>query len=260
MILNYKNTDALSFLKSIKSNTVSLILTDPPYLISHKDGQKIDPEKDYAPVTGPRINGAGLRIRRNINFGDWDHPDSFSRIYFNEVMKQFFRVLKQGGTCIVFYDFWKMNELKEDLMEKGFKQPRIIEWIKKNPPPINSKRNYLNNHREMAISVVKGKKPTFNSSYDFGIYNYPSCNGSSTARFHPTQKPMKLMGELIRKHSNKNEIVLDSFGGSATTLLAALRLKRRAFGCEKDKAFFTKGLKRLKDYLNLLKSSKNNSE
>ena len=72
-------------------------------------------------------------------------------------------------------------------MEKyKFKQIRFIEWIKTNPVPLNQSVNYLTNSREIALLGVKGGKPTFNSKYDKGIYEYPIQSGKT--RFHPTQK------------------------------------------------------------------------
>ena len=76
-----------------------------------------------------------------------------------------------------------------------FKQLRIIEWIKTNPQPLNSKTNYLTNSREIALTAVKGNKPTFHSKYDNGIYHYPMASGKK--RFHPTQKGLLLFEELL---------------------------------------------------------------
>ena len=87
---------------------------------------------------------------------------------------------------IMFFDLWKIGELKEIMEMCGFKQFRFIEWIKTNPQPLNSKTNYLTNCREVALLGVKGSKPTFNSEYDNGIYRYPLQGGKN--RFHPTQK------------------------------------------------------------------------
>ena len=98
-------------------------------------------------------------------------------------------------------------------MEKHkFKQLRFIEWIKTNPQPLNSKINYLTNVREIALVGVKKNKPVFNSEYDNGIYMFPLQGGKN--RFHPTQKSLKLFEELISKHSNENDVVLDTFLGS----------------------------------------------
>ena len=90
---------------------------------------------------------------------------------------------------------------------------------------------------------VKKSSPTFHSSYDNGIYNFPICQDAE--RFHPTQKPIKLIEALIEKHSNENDIILDCFAGSGTTAVASLNLNRNFIGCEIDKDFYKKSCKRL---------------
>lgn len=160
------------------------------------------------------------------------------QLVFNEI----YRVLKNGGTFICFYDLWKIESLREYMENAGFKQIRFIEWIKTNPVPINSKINYLTNSREVAIVGIKKSKPTFNSEYDNGIYSYPICQDKG--RFHPTQKPLALMEELIKKHTNDGDIVLDCFAGSATTGVAALNLGREFYGCEVNTDYYNKSLLR----------------
>lgn len=122
---------------------------------------------------------------------------------------------------------------------------RFIEWVKTNPVPLNSKTNYLTNSREIALVGVKGSKPTFNSEYDNGIYNYPICHDKG--RFHPTQKPVALIEDLILKHSNENDTVLDCFAGSGTTAVAAYNQNRNFIGCELSEEYYKKTLQRLKE-------------
>ena len=124
-------------------------------------------------------------------------------------------------------------------MEKyKFKQIRMIEWIKTNPQPRNSKVNYLTNCREIALIGVKNGGPTFNSSYDNGIYMHPLQGGKN--RFHPTQKSLALFEELILKHSNENDTVLDTFLGSGTTAIACRNTNRNFKGCEILKEYYDK--------------------
>jgi len=114
-------------------------------------------------------------------------------------------------------------------MEKyKFKQIRLIEWIKTNPIPLNQSVNYLTNAREIAVLGVKGGKPTFNSKYDKGIYEYPIQSGKD--RFHPTQKNIKLFEDLIKKHSNEGDVVLDTFLGGGTTAIACKNTNRNFIG------------------------------
>ena len=211
-----KTSDYARFLSELEDQSVDLILTDPPYTISRKTGFK---------HIGPR---SVERFAVDMDFGAWDH----AQIDLNILAEQALRVLRRGGTAIIFYDLWKMSYLADSMNNAGFKQLRFIEWVKKNPVPLNSKRNYLTNSREIAVSGVRTGKPTFHSEYDNGIYSYPIPNNGK--RHHPTQKPMSLFRELVEKHSNEGDLVVDPFLGSGTTAIAALSLSRRFSGCDID--------------------------
>lgn len=226
----FAHKDALSFLKEQKKNSIDLILTDPPYVISRKTGFE------------NCVNGVE-RFKVSMDFGSWDHEDTFTIDTLSNIIKECHRILKKGGTLIMFYDLWKIQELKESMESHKLKQIRLIEWLKTNPVPLNSQRNYLTNAREVAVSAVKVSKPTFHSSYDNGVYRYPICH--EKGRFHPTQKPLEFMKALIEKHSNKGEVVLDCFAGSATTLLAGILCQRKVLGCEKNIEYFEQAVQRL---------------
>src|SRR5574344_1539929 len=70
---------------------------------------------------------------------------------------------------------------------------------------------------------------------------------SSDTGLHPTQKPLKLMELLIELTTTENQIVVDPFCGSGTTLAAALILNRKYIGIEQDKTFYDTTVKRLSD-------------
>ena len=161
-------------------------------------------------------------------------------------MKLFYKKLRKGGTCIIFFVIWKLESLKR-IMEEikktnkgnwvGFKQIRFIEWVKTNPMPLNQSRNYLTDCREVALLGVKGGSPTFSSKYDKGIYEFPIQTGKKGER-HPTQKSLKLFEELIKKHSNEGDLVVDPFLGGGTTAIACKTTKRRFSGCEVEKSYY----------------------
>ena len=319
-----QNKDGLDFLSGIPDESVSLILTDPPYITSRDSGMDkwvdhiaerdaeggnvcsedqwqelktniewkrffvegnvhikywaknlVKYKKDYLKYGS--IYGKKYAVR--TNYGKWD--SEFTMEDLQLFINHFYRVLKPGGTCIVFFDLWKITPLK-DMLEQagpttrrpiprtkkedesdeqfaarikeveinpfrtsGFTQLRFIEWLKTNPQPINSKVNYLTNCREIALLGIKKSKPTFNSSYDKGVYEYPIQGGKD--RFHPTQKNTKLFEELILKHSNEDDLVLDCFLGSGTTAIAAMNTGRQFIGCELDKEYFTKAMERIQN-------------
>jgi site-specific DNA-methyltransferase (adenine-specific) len=169
----------------------------------------------------------------SIDFGDWDKVE----LDFNYLFKEWFRILKKGGTLIVFYDIWKSNEIKESANMVGFKQPRVCAWTKTNPVPINSKTNYLSNATEYFFTFVKGGKPTFNSEYDNGFYKFPICHGKERFQ-HPTQKPISLISQLIEKHSNIGDLILDNFAGTGTVGEACVKLDRKYILIEKEEIYF----------------------
>lgn len=220
------NGDCYDELIKIEKNSVDLILIDPPYNISRNSGFTRMGENTNHILYGKYNN-------MSIDFGDWDKE----QLNWDILFKEFQRVLKKGGSLIIFYDIWKAHELKEAASSFKFKQPRVGSWIKNNPVPINSSNNYLSNAIEYFFTFVKVGKPTFNSKYDNGIYNYPLCHGRERLD-HPTQKPLALIKDLIIKHSNIGDLVLDCFSGSGTTAHAAIETDRKYIAIEKETNYY----------------------
>ena len=220
------NDDCFNYLKKIENKSIDLILVDPPYLISKKSNFKNYSDKANSDI----ITKYGSH---SIDFGDWDKEE----IDWDLLFKEYYRVLRDGGTLIFFFDVWKSTMIKEIAEKYKFKQPRIGQWQKNNPVPINSKVNYLSNGTEYFFTFIKGKKPTFNSEYDHGVYKYPLCHGKERLE-HPTQKPLNLIIDLVKKHSNEGDLVLDTFAGTGTTGEACRTLNRRFILVERDKKYF----------------------
>lgn len=233
-LIKYTNESCFDFLPKIEAKSIDLILIDPPYEISR------DTNFQSGELTGTDTD----RFRISMDFGDWDK--NFTGL--EDVFKQGYRILRDGGTMICFYDLWKIETIKHYYDNNKFKQIRFIEWLKTNPVPINSKINYLSNAREVAVLGIKKAKPTFNSSYDNGIYNFPICHDKG--RFHPTQKPLELIKSLILKHSNEGDTVLDCFSGSGTTGVAALETERNFIGCEINPDYFNQSKERIEAVIN----------
>ncbi len=262
-------TDGLTFLSSIDNDSVDLILTDPPYIISRPSGMNslynqvkeneanniefVKTEEDWIQYKEDKKIESddnkdnyikygsiyGKKYSVKTDYGDWDKD--FTMEVLEKFIAEYYKKLKKGGTVIIFFDIWKLSALKDLLEKYKFKQIRFIEWIKTNPQPLNSKTNYLTNCREIALVAVKGAKPTFHSSYDKGIYEFPLQGGKN--RFHPTQKSLALFEALINKHSNENDVVVDTFLGSGTTALACKNTKRQFKGCEVSQEYYEKIMK-----------------
>ena len=231
-----KKTD-LELLSTIESNSVDLVLTDPPYIISKKSGMQS--YKDSLEKGGKVNEKYGKKFAVTSDFGQWDKDYSIEDLRLS--INEFYRILRKGGSCIIFFDLWKLETLKK-LLSK-FSKHRFVEWIKTNPIPLNQYSTYLSNAREISISCVKGGKSTFNSKYDNGIYEYPIYNGKD--RFHPTQKSLPLFEELIKKHSKEGDVVVDPYAGSGTTALSSKNTNRIFICGEPSDEYFQRGYDRV---------------
>ena len=290
-MIELANQEGLEFLSKIPTNSVDLILTDPPYVISKDTGmdkfaKKVEQfkkkgiaaktEEDFKeyrdniewhqffrkkniPISqwsskigeyraGYLEYGSiyGKKYAVKTQFGEWDI--NFTMEQLEKFVGEFYRVLKDGGTCIVFFDIWKITPLKVMMEAAKFKGIRLVEWLKTNPLPINQSVNYLSNCREVALLGVKKGKPTFNSKYDNGVYELPLA--STKGKIHSTQKSVPLFNQLIEKHSNEGELVLDCFAGSATTAISCINTNRNFVGCEVDEDYHQKAQERIKSHLN----------
>lgn len=276
-MVRVENKDCNDFLQTIDDGVVDLILTDPPYIISRDSGMekhynnilnstslKTTKEwKTYMVENGDEIKKLikpftrytlenfkdnyikygsiyGKKYAVKTDYGDWD--SGFKMEKLKETVSNYYKKLRKGGTVIIFFDIWKITDLKKILEDCKFKQIRMIEWIKTNPQPRNSKINYLTNAREIALLAVKGGKPTFNTKYHNGIFEYPIANKNRT---HPTQKNIDLIKELITIHSNEGDTVVDTFLGSGTTMFACKDLNRVFMGCELNEEYYNTIMNRL---------------
>jgi DNA modification methylase len=220
-----KNEDCVKGIGDLISRGifVDLVVADPPYVISRES------------------NFHTMKDRKNAhtgtNFGDWD--EEFDNAAWIE---KSFGVLKDGGSLIVFNDFKKVSDIIAIAAKAGFEFKDVIVWEKTNPMPRNRNRRYAPSLELMIWFVKKQKaKWTFNrqdSSYQSPVMRYASESGGAFKRYHPTQKPVKLIEEIIKIHSNVSELVFDPFMGSGTTAISALNTGRNFVGFELDKKYF----------------------
>lgn len=267
--IEVNNAEGMEYLSTIPNNSIDLILTDPPYIISRESGMNShynnvkENEKKNIEFVKTQDEWEEYKTNNNIetddskqnymkygtiygkkycvktDYGDWDNE--FTMDDLDGFIGEYYKKLRKGGTMIMFFDLWKISHLKDVMEKHKFKQLRFIEWIKTNPQPLNSNTNYLTNCREIALLGVKGGKPTFNSRYDNSIYMFPLQGGKN--RFHPTQKSLPLFEELIKKHSNEGDVVLDTFLGGGTTAIASKNTNRNFKGCELSTEYYDKVMK-----------------
>lgn len=226
--IEFLNCDYKDLIKKMTQDgtKVDLILTDPPYCVS----------RDYQ-------LGFSNMGRSGMNYGEWDY-DFDQKEWINLCAP----IVREGGSVIIFNDWKNLSYLVEALTEQGFVIKDLIRWEKTNPMPRNVNSRYVMDF-EVALWAVKGKKKwTFNKPDDIAYLRPMFRTGvllGGKKRIHPTQKSLEVFAELIKIHSNENDIVFDPFSGSGTTAVACQKLNRRFIGCEIDKNYFEKALDRL---------------
>jgi DNA modification methylase len=210
--------------------TADLIVADPPYVISRPS------------------NFATMKDRKNArtgtDFGDWD-----TEFDNKPWLKAAYEILKPGGALLLFNDFKKITELIQSAEKIGYTFKDVLVWEKSNPMPRNRDRRYVPS-LEMILWFVKNpkKKWTFNrqsKTYQSPVLKFASESGGAFKRYHPTQKPVKLLETLIKIHSEKGETVLDPFMGSGATAIAALETGRKYLGFELDEGYYQTLTKRI---------------
>ncbi len=209
-----------------KGCLVDAIITDPPYCISK--------ENNFSTMKNAKRHG--------VDFGEWDkNVDLFSWIDAAD------KILKAGGNIVIFNSFLNIGNIAKYLENKNYKVKDLVRWIKPNPMPRNMDSRFVADY-ELAIWCVKGnKKWTFNnetSSYLRPEFKCPPPSGKERVG-HPTQKPVKLMEELVKIFSNKEMTVLDPFMGSGSTGVACIKTNRNFIGIELDKDYYEMAYKRI---------------
>ena len=210
-------------IKNIPNESIDLILTDIPYVISKENN-----------ITTMKKGG-----RTGIDFGEWDKKFDINNLSYL-VPK-----IKRGGSLLTFCSIEQCGELIKILNNLEYKD-KII-WQKTNPMPRNRDRRYITDFENGMWFVRNGDKWTFNrqnNNYDRCIMTYPIVTGK---RLHPTQKNVELIKELVLRHSNEGDLVLDPFMGSGTTGVACKNLNRDFIGIELDENYFNIAKERIEN-------------
>ena len=228
----FRNCDYKELIEELVSNEIQVdaVITDPPYGVSRKNQL-----------------GFSNMGRAGMNYGEWDY--NFDQ---REWIKLCAPLVRSGGSIIVFNDWKNFSYIVEELDEQSFSMKDVIRWVKPNPMPRNTTRRYVGDF-EMAIWAVKdGGKWTFNkpegTAYLRPIYKCSSL-GRGEKRIHPTQKPLKLIEDILKVHTDEQDVVLDLFAGSGTTAEACLKNNRVFIGSELETEYYDKAMERIECYI-----------
>lgn len=208
--------DSYYLLQEFINNNVKVdhIITDPPYNISKKN--------NFSTMTSSN--------RKGIDFGEWDKD--FDLYGWIKLASQ---IIKTNGSIIIFCSYRFISHFVDELERNDFVVKDILIWKKRNPMPRNIDRRYVQDTEFAIWAVNKNAKWIFNKpsnvSYLRSLFETSTVSGKEKT-IHPTQKSEKLMDEIIKIHTNKEEIILDPFMGSGTTGVSALKNKRKFIGVE----------------------------
>jgi DNA modification methylase len=238
------NQDCLEYLKTLETDSVDLVLTDPPYFIGFDGGKGWDSQ--------------------------WKSEDEYL-VWCADWTAECVRVLKPNRMLIVWGTLKTETFLKYKLQTSAdarlTPQNEIIwsyNWGGR------AKNNFARKH-EYAWCWSKGKEFLFNDAEirverklkknirtgeDYAQGTIPTCiwekNNHTTSKdycgWHPTTKNLEVLERLIRAYTEPGDTVLDIFMGSGSTAVAADRCDRKYIGCERDEEYYQKSLERIREH------------
>ena len=198
--------DCIELMRDLPDGCADLIVTDPPYVAHYRDRQ-------------------GRRIVNDDN-ARWIYPAFYEA----------FRLLKNDAFCVSFYGWNRVDKFLSAWRECGFKPVGHFVWVK----TYSSSVGFTKMWHECAYLLAKGRPANpANPPPDVLPWKY------SGNKFHPTQKPVSALAPLIQTYSEKGDVVLDPFGGSGSTAVAARLHDRHFILFEKDQHYFALAKTRL---------------
>lgn len=147
--------------------------------------------------------------------------------------------IKSKAPCMVmFCAFEELHYYIELAQRYGFKHYIPLVFRKNFSAQVLKANMKIVGNCEYGLVLYKDKLPKFNNEgrMIFNCFDWP--RDTSTPKVHPTQKPVKLLESLIRIFTDPGDVIIDPCAGSASTLLAAANLGRRAYGFEIKKDFY----------------------
>jgi len=203
-----------------------MVFTDPPYNV---------------PIQG-NVGGLGSIKHREFAMasGEMTRPEftSFLRTTFTRLVE----ASVDGSIHFVCMDWRHMAEMHEAAEGTYTELKNLIVWAKDN----GGMGTFYRSRHELIFAFKNGTASHINSfelgqhgRYRTNVWSYKGANTLKRGRMeelalHPTVKPVQLIADAIKDVSGRGDIVLDLFGGSGSTLIAAHKTGRRAYLCELD--------------------------
>ena len=193
----------------------NLIVTDPPYGVSFK-------------------SASGLTIQ-NDSIKDEDFF-SFLLASFRNMAAR----LEKGGAAYVFHADTEGLNFRRAFIEAGFHLAGCCIWVKDSL--VLGRSDYQWQHEPVLYGFLQnGKHPWYSDRKQTTVWNFAKPKRNEN---HPTSKPLDLLAYPIGNSSQENAIVLDTFGGSGSTMMACEQANRICFMMELDEKYASVILRR----------------
>ena len=239
-IFNKKNiklfhSDSIQFLKTLKKESVDLVITDPAY-----SGMNQHLKLGKGRIVGKYSNkGDGKNWFQEFH----DDPENY-RIFLNELS----RVLKDDSHLFIMFDSFSLLTLGP-IVREVFNVKNILTWDKVNI----GMGHYFRRQSEFIIFASKGKRPISEKSIS-DIWRIKRIHSAK----YPTQKPVELFEAMIyssKPKKAKSFVVCDPFLGSGSSAIAAINQKVNFIGCDISKTALNVSIKRIIGYWNIGKDN-----
>lgn len=207
---NIYNMDCIEGMKQIDNESVDLIVTDPPYLVSYKTNRRKDKSHEFCSV-----------IQND------DNPTLIL-----DYIKECYRIMKPNTAMYMFCNHVKVDFFKQEL-EKYFNIKNMIIWVKSNHT-VGDLHGQFGRKYEIVFLVNKGRR-LINGRRLTDVWEFRNVKRSE--QHHQNQKPLELIKQCIEKHSNPGDLVFDGFMGVGTTAVACKQMGRNFLGFELEKRY-----------------------
>lgn len=194
-------------MRLMNNQDADMLLTDPPYNV------------DYVGKTAE-----ALKIK-NDNMDDNQFYE-----FLRKVFENMYIVTKEGASIYVFHADTEGINFRKAFKDAGFKLAECLIW--KKDCFVMGRQDYQWQHEPVLYGWKEGKAHYFiNDRTQSTILEFDRPKQST---LHPTMKPIDLIAKLIKNSSKENDIILDLFGGSGSTIIAAEQLNRYCYTMELD--------------------------
>ena len=217
-----------------------MVFTDPPYNV------KID----------GHVGGLGATKHREFVMGVGEMSPSEFATFLKRAFVNLTSHSIDGSIHFICMDWRHMGEILAASQAVYSELKNLIVWAKDN----GGMGTFYRSRHELIFVFKNGTQPHLNSfelgqhgRYRTNVWQYRGVNTFKTGRMeelsiHPTAKPVQMLADAIKDVSTRNGIVLDLFGGSGSTLIAAHKTGRRAFLCEYDPIYCSRIIGRWQTY------------